>query len=86
MVVRAVLNAQESAGLAPRIATKATSTEAGLLGAAGIEAVVLGPGRSVGNVHRPNEHTRISELALAVKIYSRAVEQLCIEEVNRCSS
>jgi succinyl-diaminopimelate desuccinylase len=86
VVVRAVLNAQESAGLAPRIATKATSTEAGLLGAAGIEAVVLGPGRSVGNVHRPNEHTRISELALAVKIYSRAVEQLCIEEVNRCSS
>jgi succinyl-diaminopimelate desuccinylase len=85
IVVRAVCRAQRGAGLAPRIATKATSTEAGLLGAAGLEAVVLGPGRSVGNVHRPNEHTRVSQLGLAVKIYGRVVEQLCIEEVDRCS-
>jgi acetylornithine deacetylase/succinyl-diaminopimelate desuccinylase-like protein len=86
VVVRAALQAQKSAGLPPRCATKATSTEAGLLGAAGLEALVLGPGRSVGNVHRPNEYTRVSELGLAVKIYRRVVEQLCIEEVDRCSS
>ena len=48
--------------------------------------MVLGPGVSVGNVHRPNEHTRISELKRAVEIYREVVHQLCVEESEPCSS
>jgi len=76
-LVRAVTAAQTAAGLSPAVATKATCTEAGLLSAAGLDAVVLGPGISVGNVHRPNEYTLISQLECARDIYRNAVWALC---------
>jgi acetylornithine deacetylase/succinyl-diaminopimelate desuccinylase-like protein len=75
-LVREVEAAQRAAGLAPRVETKATCTEAGLLAAAGLEAVVLGPGRSVGNVHKPNEHTSVSQLHQAVSLYRAAIARL----------
>lgn len=51
-------------------ATKASSTEAALYNRAGAEAVVFGPGLSVGNVHRPNEHNLISHLDIATRFYA----------------
>lgn len=75
-LVRAVESAQRAAGLPPRVATKATCTEAGILAQAGLEVVVLGPGPSVGNVHKPNEHTRISDLHHAVELYRALLERL----------
>ena len=79
-LVRAVCEAQVAAGLEPQIATKATCTEAGVLAGAGVEAVIVGPGPSVGNVHRPNEYTRISELFGAVRLYAHAITELCSGE------
>lgn len=84
-LVTAVMRAQQSAGMEARIATKATCTEAGILSEAGLDVIVMGPGPSVGNVHKPNEHTRISDLERAPEIYRHAIEQLCIE-VEPCSS
>jgi acetylornithine deacetylase/succinyl-diaminopimelate desuccinylase-like protein len=75
-LVRAVLAAQRAVGLPERADTKATCTEAGLIARAGLEAVVLGAGPSVGNVHKPNEHTRISELHKAVALYGELVGRL----------
>jgi succinyl-diaminopimelate desuccinylase len=75
-LVRELEAAQRAAGLAPRVETKATCTEAGLLAAAGLEAVVLGPGRSVGNVHQPNEHTSLAQLHQAVSLYRSALARL----------
>ncbi len=83
-LVRVLRNAQSESGMKPAIGTKATCTEAGLLSAAGVDALVFGPGTSVGNVHRPNEHTRISDLERAVEIYRSLVHKLCVEEP--CSS
>jgi acetylornithine deacetylase/succinyl-diaminopimelate desuccinylase-like protein len=40
----------------------------------------------VGNVHRPNEHTLVSQLALARDVYRHTVQRLCIDadsEVTR---
>ncbi len=85
-LVRAVAAAREHAGLRPALATKGTCTEAGLLAQAGLEALILGAGPSVGNVHRPNEYTRISELAQARDIYRYVIESLCIRQAARCSS
>lgn len=78
-LVQAVGLAQESLGLERRFATKATCTEAGLLAQAGLDAVVLGAGVSVGNVHAPNEHTRIPELFLARDLYRDVIRRLCID-------
>jgi acetylornithine deacetylase/succinyl-diaminopimelate desuccinylase-like protein len=75
-LVRALEAAQREAGLPVRVETKATCTEAGIFAAAGLEAVVLGPGTSVGNVHRPNEHTRVSQLHQAVSLYRAALTRL----------
>jgi acetylornithine deacetylase/succinyl-diaminopimelate desuccinylase-like protein len=84
-LVRELEAAQREAGLPARVETKATCTEAGILGAAGLEAVVLGPGASVGNVHRPNEHTRISQLHQAVTLYRAALARLAGSGGARCS-
>jgi acetylornithine deacetylase/succinyl-diaminopimelate desuccinylase-like protein len=78
-LVRALEAAQRAAGLPARVETKATSTEAGILAAAGLEVVVLGPGTSVGNVHKPNEHTRVSQLHQAVSLYRAALARLAGE-------
>jgi acetylornithine deacetylase/succinyl-diaminopimelate desuccinylase-like protein len=76
-LLAAVCEAQEALGIGRRVATKATCTEAGVLSEAGLEALVFGAGRSVGNVHRPNEHTRISQLSLARDLYARVIRSLC---------
>lgn len=51
-------------------ATKASSTEAAVYNRAGAEAVVFGPGISIGNVHRPNEYNLISHLEVATRFYT----------------
>lgn len=84
-LVRAVAAAQQSLGLGRRLGTKATCTEAGLLSEAGLDVVVLGAGPSVGNVHKPNEHTRISQLFSARDLYRGVIEQLCVKQ-DACTS
>jgi acetylornithine deacetylase/succinyl-diaminopimelate desuccinylase-like protein len=78
-LVRAVVAAQESLGLGERVGTKPTSTEAGIFSAAGLEAVVIGAGVSAGNVHRPNEQTRISQLEAMRDLYRETLRRLAGE-------
>ncbi len=78
-LLRAVRDAQRAVGLPECVTTKATCTEAGLLAEAGLEALVLGAGPSVGNVHRPNEHTRIAELTKARDLYHALLTSFCME-------
>jgi acetylornithine deacetylase/succinyl-diaminopimelate desuccinylase-like protein len=78
-LVRILADAQVHCGLPERIGTKATCTEAGLLARAGLEAVVFGPGVSTGNIHRPNEHTLVSQLPRARDVYREAVRRLCLD-------
>ena len=84
-LVRALEAAQRAVGLTPRVTTKATCTEAGLLAQEGMHAIVLGPGPSVGNVHKPNEHTRVSELHSAVELYATLFEALVGARGASCS-
>ncbi len=84
-LVGAVCAAQESLGLGRRLGTKATCTEAGMLSDSGLDALVIGPGTSVGNVHRPNEYTRVTDLKQAEALYREVVQKLCVEEADACS-
>lgn len=69
--------AMEEAGLEPKFAKKATSTEAAQYFAAGYEAVVFGPGRSEGNSHSPNEHNLLEHLEKATAFYEKLIEKAC---------
>jgi acetylornithine deacetylase/succinyl-diaminopimelate desuccinylase-like protein len=64
-------------GLDPRPRAKPTSTEAGVFARAGCEAVVIGPGRSTGNAHEPNERIEIAQLEKAIELYEAIVLELC---------
>jgi acetylornithine deacetylase/succinyl-diaminopimelate desuccinylase-like protein len=64
-------------GLDPRPKAKPTSTEAGVFARAGCEAVVIGPGRSTGNAHEPNERIEIAQLEKAIDLYEQILLELC---------
>jgi acetylornithine deacetylase/succinyl-diaminopimelate desuccinylase-like protein len=78
-LMRWLAAAQRSCGLPERSGTKATCTEAALLAEAGLEAAVFGPGVSIGNIHRPNEHTLVSQLVHARDVYRDVIRRSCID-------
>ncbi|MFQ5698978.1 MAG: M20 family metallopeptidase [Myxococcota bacterium] len=75
-LMRTLCASMQALGLPVRTGTKATCTEAGLLSREGLQAVVIGAGESVGNVHRPNEHTLVSQLHQMSELYTRALQRL----------
>ncbi len=64
-------------GLDPRPRAKPTSTEAGVFARAGCQAVVIGPGRSTGNAHTPNERIEVAQLERAIEVYEQILLELC---------
>lgn len=58
-------------GHKPILKTKATSTEAAIYQAHGAQAIVFGPGISVGNAHRPNEFNSIKQMEVATRFYTQ---------------
>ena len=73
---QAAMRASRRLKLDPRLQTKATNTEAAAF--AGLaEAIVFGPGPSVGNAHCPNEHTLVPQLFKAIDWYEALIRELC---------
>ena len=64
-------------GLDPAPRAKPTSTEAGVFARKGCQAVVIGPGRSTGNAHTPNERIEIAQLERAIEVYEQILLELC---------
>jgi acetylornithine deacetylase/succinyl-diaminopimelate desuccinylase-like protein len=77
-LVKAAVEAQRSAGIDRKLDKKATSTEAAQYFAAGYDAIVFGPGKSMGNSHTPNEHNIVDHLDKAVHFYDRMIERFCL--------
>lgn len=61
--------ALKTAGVKVVKKTKASSTEAAVYQKFGAEAIVFGPGISVGNVHRPNEYNSFRQIGQATRFY-----------------
>jgi len=59
----------------PVLETKASSTEAAIYHKSGAEAIVFGPGISIGNVHRPNEYMVKQHLTIATHFYKNLLQQ-----------
>lgn len=78
-VVRLAAAALRAARLPVRIAAKAGCSEAGLYSKVGIPSVVIGPGRSTGNIHQPNESIAIGQLRAAIRFYESFLRKVCLE-------
>jgi len=76
-LVTAAGRALRRLGLDPSPRAKPTSTEAGVFARAGCEAAVIGPGRSTGNAHTPNERIELSQLERAVDLYEALILEMC---------
>lgn len=76
-LVRTCRNALSAAGIPEQFSKKATSTEAAQYFQAGYEAVVFGPGVSMGNSHSPNEHNLLEHLEKATLFYEKLIETVC---------
>lgn len=76
-IVRYVGQAQTGAGLTQAFVVKSGNTEAPIFREMGAQAVVIGPGRSVGNIHAPNEHVEVPQLFKAVDFYTAFLRQFC---------
>lgn len=77
-LVRICKDAMVSAGLQVKLDKKATSTEAALYFKAGYEAVIFGPGLSMGNSHSPNEYQLLDHLDSATAFYEKVIERVCL--------
>ncbi len=64
-------------GLDPAPQAKPTSTEAGVFARTGCEAIVIGPGRSTGNAHMPDEAIEMAQLEKACDLYESLLLELC---------
>jgi len=69
--------ALRAAKLPVRVTAKTGCSEAGLFNRLGIPSAVFGPGRSVGNIHRPNEAIALAQLKGAIRFYQAFVERTC---------
>ncbi len=76
-IARRVAEAQTEVGLTPEFLVKSGNTEGAIFSSMGVEAVVTGPGRAVGNIHAPNEHNEVPQLHKAVEFYAAFLRQFC---------
>ncbi len=60
--------------------TKPGSTEAAIYEKLGAQAIVFGPGKATGNIHRPNEYNSLRQLKQAVEFYERVLK-ICSKAV-----
>lgn len=62
----------------PDCGAQSVANEANVFSRFGIDCIVFGPGRGVGNSHAPNEHVKISQLHEATRFYKAVLERVCL--------
>ena len=74
MLITQASQSLKACGVKPLKKTKASSTEAAIYHQHGAEAIVSGPGISIGNVHRPNEYNSLAQLSIATEFYTKMLQ------------
>ncbi len=77
-VVKTALSALRAVRLPAKMTAKSGCSEAGLYSKIGIPAVVIGPGRAAGNIHRPNEFNSLRQLKGAIRFYQAFLKRRCL--------
>jgi len=73
-LIKQATQSLKSIGVKAVTKTKASSTEAAVYTQFGAEAIVFGPGLSIGNVHRPNEYNSLEQIAKATEFYAKMLK------------
>ena len=76
-LVREAKAALRAAKIPFRLGAKSGCSEAGLYGRVGIPSAVFGPGRSTGNIHRPNEGVPLRQIKATIRFYEAFLERVC---------
>lgn len=76
--VRACQDELSKMGRVSDCAAQSVATEANVFSRFGINTLVIGPGRGVGNSHAPNECVKIDELYEAIRFYKGVIERVCL--------
>lgn len=77
-LVKTLVGILQQMGLPGTLRTKSGCTEGALFAAHGMETVVIGPGISENNIHKPNERVPVKQLHQAVTFYERTIEHFCV--------
>jgi succinyl-diaminopimelate desuccinylase len=77
-LVEACQSELRHSGLNSACHSLSSTNEANVFSRFGIECVAVGPGKSVGNSHAPNEHVKIEQLHQAVRFYKGVIERICL--------
>ncbi len=72
-----VKHALSDVGLQQTFLYKSGNTEGAIFNEMGAQSIVIGPGKSVGNIHAPNEYNEMSQLKKAVEFYTAFLQQFC---------
>ncbi|MGK5082230.1 M20/M25/M40 family metallo-hydrolase [Bdellovibrionota bacterium FG-1] len=77
-LVKICRDTMDAAAIEPASDKTSTETEAALYFQAGYDAVIFGPGSSVGNSHSPNESVLLDQIEKAIRFYEKIIERVCI--------
>lgn len=67
-----------TSGFSTSLIKSSVCTEANIFSRFGIESLVLGPGKGIGNSYAPNEKVSIKELHQATEFYKKMIESNCV--------
>ncbi len=70
--------AARDAGLATAVSGGVPTTDAALLNASGIQTLVFGPGRGLGDLYRDDERIPTTHLEAAYRFYVKLVQRWCV--------
>ncbi|MBI2982094.1 MAG: M20/M25/M40 family metallo-hydrolase [Deltaproteobacteria bacterium] len=76
-IARRVFDSLKELQLPIETHAKAGNTEGAIASQMGAEAIVIGPGKSADNIHKPNEYNEISQLKKAVLFYKVFLKRFC---------
>lgn len=76
-LIEAASDCLRQVGIPPVITPWAGNAEGWIFAAAGVETLLFGPGNSLGQAYRPNEHVPLIHLERTVAFYERMIRQLC---------
>ena len=77
-LVRIASVALRAARIPVKVAAKSGCSEAGLYSRVGIPSIVIGPGKSAGNIHQPNESMSLQQLRRAIRFYQEFLKTTCL--------
>ncbi len=77
LLVRTVQSELAKRNLEINCRTVPSTNEASLFSRVGVETICMGVGEREGNAHTPTENVKLSQIEMAIDLYSKIIDRLC---------